>query len=921
MSYDCVTATTYSTSHITFTIPWEHELSELKILCFVLDEDNYEYTIVDSGTLTTPYSDESIYRLECPFTFSSTASTTKWAVYVYRHTTTTVDDPSYDGSTIPIEALISKLEEHGEKLEEAVVESLRAVRVPESDSNAFYPPAEVRAGKVAGFDDDGNPTVGSENIAELADYTAELDDRVEQAKDYAEQAAASAEEAADSASDAARDAATASTAATSAQAYYELAVDELRSDLITAGAYADSAAASATTAASSASSAAESANEALSYEELAKVYLQAIYGNLQIVVYSSYDDLPSPGSPTEFYFVGNDDDGYTEYLWVDDDGYEAGGYYLKVGSSDFSALQPATTTQYGLVRLSTDEVLEDDDCAAVGVNSAGQLLIPAANRSATSSGGTATNVRGTVKLGSTFHPVNGGTSFCVGIGTAESDGGLAFDLYKGEETKTDAEGNEYTVYTGALAYESLGTFDSTGNETYALRIYDATSGQRGAVKLVSSLDTLSEDDINEQYPIGEPYAAHVQIVVQSVKIWAENYFTDTKIQEFFEKWAAEAGTLEEMVGIITADENYLASFTNAFAANTTFMNSVYAQVSSASVDWWVQIFSSDDPENDDDLSEAQQSAYGTIMAKISAEANNYFEVETYRSYVDAMLSAYFNGDTESEYYPSAATDTFVVLVGDGVSDYFEDEANLATFIAKTLATNTSYAYDGSTTLTGTVESVIMQVAKKLVQEYWDDLMAGNEKLTINGEEQTLSEYLEEVSDSATEAAKKVSRWYFSSSITATELSFTSALSDTSDHLYYVKNASFGSYDAYVFSMRARNQGRGGRSRLGYYSTEATTSDDYDWITLVGTGNYIDSGSNDTDASARLDFIVPYSDIKAGFDLRDYYFLHKWFRVDEKHGDYCRGDVSFSFIKDDNWIVIKIKGSPLVQEVRGITYGS
>lgn len=671
MSYGCVVGTTYG-ARLFFDIAWEHEKSELKCVCFVLQADDYKYAVVDAGNITASETTEGRYYVECPFTFDET---TQWGAYVWRETTATEDDVSYDGSTIPIDAIVAKLAEHSEKGEEATLEALRALRVPETDSNAFFPPKSVRADLIAGFDSDGNPTVG-ENCAQVKEivYYGEM------CKDLAAQCEAWVSEA--------------ESWMLETQAYYQQATTLYASTIAAlndANASLEAYASAATIAAATAS-AAEAA--CLQYQTECSALVKSLSGSLNVVVIQNTEGedkdesyLPETGKTGNFYFVGYDytdsdsDSGYREYVWS-----EATSTYICLGETNFSALKPATTSTYGLVRLGTDTTLVSTNAAVVGLNSAGQMLVPMVERTPTAETYTdATNTPGVVKLGSKFKSINTG-SYVVGIGLSKNDDGLAFDLLE----------------NGSLVYES----ESVSSDTvalqrhYYLRVLNGSLNTRGVVYLCSSLSGYTDSQIDA---IADTHAASIGLVVQGIHDYVDSKFTTARIEEYFDDWITS--DIDELAQKFLNSDSRWASLTESVASYVVADTSVLAQLQSycntTATTWLTENIT-------------QTYVYDTFASLVQTVCDEHWDDEL-ESYIDAQVS-------------TEVASQVVTAVATAASNWFADETNYSQMV--------------SDVVTGATSAISTAVAAE-VKAYMD----GEKSITTTSGSMTLLEYVEDYIES------------------------------------------------------------------------------------------------------------------------------------------------------------------------------
>jgi hypothetical protein len=173
--------------NIVLNTPWEHKVSELRCLCVVDDKENQEFKVLNSKSIS---GSGGVYTIVYPFSKPGLS----WKAYLWRETTRN-GTVFYDGSRIPVEAMLSKIAELSSKADEAKVLLDRVMMFPEdADGKMFLPPVNVRKGEVLGFDKDGNPTVGEdcEQVKELMKAKEACSNAVKQAGSYAQQAEQSA---------------------------------------------------------------------------------------------------------------------------------------------------------------------------------------------------------------------------------------------------------------------------------------------------------------------------------------------------------------------------------------------------------------------------------------------------------------------------------------------------------------------------------------------------------------------------------------------------------------------------------------------------------------------------------------------------------------------------------------------------------
>lgn len=329
--YNYVVAKNTSGEDITVSVEFEHTKRELRCLAVMHDEDAYQWAIINAGKLVL--LSEGQYSVPYPFS----VKLKPWSVYIWRSTTED-EDVLYDGTRVPVEAIVAKLAELSRKVDENKREVGRALRTPEGASDSFVPPEDVRAGKILGFDDDGKPAVGSNvpQVGELFEVQNTCENLAEEARASASAAASSATEAKGLAEKAAASAADADESADNAKLYYDKTVsvyqkvdeavakgtDEieqvannakkeislsLNEHVELAKDYASRARASAVQAGASAQNAQGSVDEC---KQIASLLAKGFQ-------YKIVAALPSVAEANTVYFVGNDASGYKMYIWVE----------------------------------------------------------------------------------------------------------------------------------------------------------------------------------------------------------------------------------------------------------------------------------------------------------------------------------------------------------------------------------------------------------------------------------------------------------------------------------------------------------------------------------------------------------------------------------------------------------------------------
>lgn len=144
-------------------VPWEHEENELRILAATDVEDKFKLRLLGTDSYTRVGN-----LITVPYPFDEAGL--PWRLFIWRVTDVN-ETVTFDGSRIPVEAIVAKLNELSEKVEEAQLLYRRAVKAPEDmDGRMILPTETVRAGKVLGFDESGLPLSGLEYIPETKEF-------------------------------------------------------------------------------------------------------------------------------------------------------------------------------------------------------------------------------------------------------------------------------------------------------------------------------------------------------------------------------------------------------------------------------------------------------------------------------------------------------------------------------------------------------------------------------------------------------------------------------------------------------------------------------------------------------------------------------------------------------------------------------
>lgn len=462
--YDYVCAETTTDRRMVFTVPWPHSKDELHVLCALVDKGAYSWAVVDSGTLVSVAESENRYILECPF--EDTESPRTWRAFAWRQTDGN-SDVEFDGSRVPVEAILSKLEELSRKSEENAKESSRALRTPEGESDGFFPTKDVRAGEIAGFDDDGRPAVGKNVrgvgvVIESAEAAKSAAESAEDSAIRAEAAANSVEGVEDSVADytnraesAASRAQNYATSASRDAADSKSSADSARIDAENTKIIYDGVSASADAILEAIRNAEESGGITIETPEATSL----VSGKSKL----GTDEVISSGAP-----VGKNSDGQlsVKTATYDDAGViSVGGTGLEISSEGILNSKISTTESEGVSKISSSSVIvtDSDDYsrrgAEIGKDALGRLFCV-----------TATLGRfGGVRLGSRFQPTNS-VPYVVGIGASNNAGMVGQIAFNLNPVQSDGS-------AGALIYEVV----NTNPYTYAMKVKEASASQMGLV--------------------------------------------------------------------------------------------------------------------------------------------------------------------------------------------------------------------------------------------------------------------------------------------------------------------------------------------------------------------------------------------------------------------------------------------------------
>lgn len=272
-----------------------------------------------------------------------------------------------------------------------------------------------------------------------------------------------------------------------------------------------------------------------------------------------YTVLPETGVVGTTYFVGDNTQGYTEYVWNPESGF------VEMGTAAATTISQATVDALGLAKLSTADALTASTAGAIGVNGAGQLLARKATAAAYGVGRLSTSTVlstaigsnidacggfvgfnangqlvamsatldrfGTVRLGSASH-ANYSQPYCVSIAASNTDGhhGKLFFNLKREQS----DGSP-----GVLKYVKI----SDNPLKYEMYVEEAGVAQLGVVKMLHSLNGYTDAEIEA---MRETHAASVGLVTDGLESFCEWFFTDSLMQRYFDTWASGKALGEEV---------------------------------------------------------------------------------------------------------------------------------------------------------------------------------------------------------------------------------------------------------------------------------------------------------------------------------------------------------------------------------------
>jgi len=191
---------------ITATVEWFRDTSELVFLWVFPDGTGVEQdyaTALEAANVSVSDTSITVNKLV------GASEDFAQCVYIYRKSLATIEAEAKTSGRVPVEAIVQELEEHYRRLDDAAVETSKAIKVPEWDGDTYLPSKDVRAGHVVGFDADGKPAIGRnvKDVDELFKVKEDAQASADAAEASAKASAESAEEAKQAATTAAEEAA------------------------------------------------------------------------------------------------------------------------------------------------------------------------------------------------------------------------------------------------------------------------------------------------------------------------------------------------------------------------------------------------------------------------------------------------------------------------------------------------------------------------------------------------------------------------------------------------------------------------------------------------------------------------------------------------------------------------------------------
>lgn len=167
------------------TINYDYKLEELYFWAFPDSGESFSTGTVESWI----DAGKCIHLGDGMFQFSG-AFDHGYTVFLARSSQSTTTPRQRPFAAFPLATLIAAICEVQRCIEDESVEILRSLRSPEAEGTMILPIKEVRAGKLLGFDEFGNPTIGTrcKQVQELFNSQATCEEAVALAQRYAEAA-------------------------------------------------------------------------------------------------------------------------------------------------------------------------------------------------------------------------------------------------------------------------------------------------------------------------------------------------------------------------------------------------------------------------------------------------------------------------------------------------------------------------------------------------------------------------------------------------------------------------------------------------------------------------------------------------------------------------------------------------------------
>ena len=440
--------------------------------------------------------------------------------------------------------------------------------------------------------------------------------------------------------------------------------------------------------------------------DVTEIYMSCGRHKLEI-----YETLPEKGVEGVTYFIGNNDDGYVEYVW-------SCGKFVEMGTATATLIAPMTTTKLGLGKLSTSDVLTESNGGAIGMNASQQLLARAARVNAlgtvklstsaeltTSVGSEDKNViggfigfnsdkqlvaqcasldrYGTVRLGSQYHPTYE-VPYVVGIGTSTNSGKrgqLAFNL-----RRTQSDGSP-----GCLKYKTV----STNPVQYEMFVEEGSDTQMGIVKMLPTLAGYTDEEIEERR---ETHAASVGLVLDGVEKFAEWFFTDERIYGYFDEWA-RTGALAETIWNTDEYRHVLLDTVCAYVEASDTVKELIESLTKAGADAWLN-----EKVTDQYIDDMFHDRVVEVTKQIADE-----------HWTDDLDKAIAESTAEQVELQTEAK----------ITEWFSKKENVEAV---------------SDLVTEAVEERIYEIAESVALDYTKGVFNGKNKITVDGEERTFTEW-------------------------------------------------------------------------------------------------------------------------------------------------------------------------------------